>query len=136
MISEELKEIIETLKTTLGYYARQITQEEFDSMVEYVIKTEEDEHGAKELLWRFCGSYEGLNFNKVIDLYVDTLDDYYISELVCYIDGNLDQEYLTTKMLNTKDKNFIKLSLSNCGNAMEYSLDEEYITKLKEFIND
>ena len=40
MITEEEKEIIETLKHTLGYDAPHITQEQFDNIVDYMMKNE------------------------------------------------------------------------------------------------
>lgn len=132
MLTDEELDIIDKLKKHLGYNAPRITQEQFDNIVEYVIQNEKKSH---EILWRLCGSYEGYNFNKVVDIFVDSKDSYYISELVSYVNGKLDQEYLTKKMLGTKDVDFIKSTLSYCGDAMEFYLDKKCIKVLKDFIS-
>jgi len=135
MITEKEKEIIEKLKIVLGYDAPEITQEQFDNMVDYIMQNETDGGNPKELIWRLSGCYENLNLNKVIDIFVDTKDAYYVSELVCYVAGNLDQEYLTKKMIATNDLKFIDAAMSNCGNAMMYSLDEKYLNEIRNFCN-
>ena len=135
MITNFEKGIIEKLKTVLGYDAPKITQEQFDKMVDYIMKNETKGGNPKELVWRLCGCYIGLNFNKVIDLFVESKDAYYISELVSFVDGCLDQEYLTKKMIETNDLKFIDEAMSNCGNAMMYSLEEKYINKIRNFYN-
>jgi len=135
MITENEKDIIEKLKTVLGYDAPEITQEQFNNMVDYIMENEIQGGHTKELIWRLCGCYEGLNFNNVIDIFVDSRDAYYISELVSYVDGNLDQEYLTKKMIKTNDLKFINDAMSNCGCAMIYSLDEKYLNEIRNFCN-
>ena len=133
MISKQEQEIIEKLKKCIGYNAPAITQNQFDNMVKYIIENETTGGNPKELIWRLCGCYEGLNFNNVIDIYVDTRDAYYISELVSFVDGNLDQEYLANKMIGTKDLEFIDKAMSNCGNAMQYSLKADVLEKIRKF---
>ena len=135
MINEKEKEIIEKLKKVLGYDVPEITQEQFDNMVDYIMQNETEGGNPKELIWRLSGCYEDLNLNKVIDIFVDTKDAYYTSELVSYVAGNLDQEYLTKKMINTNDLKFIDEAMSNCGNAMMYSLDEKYLNEIRDFYN-
>lgn len=135
MIAEKEKGIIETLKTVLGYDAPEITQEQFDNMVNYIMENETQDGNPKELIWRLCGCYEDLNFNKVIDIFVDSRDAWYTSELVSYVDGNLDQEYLVKKMIETNDLKFIDEVMSNAGNAMMYSLDEKYLNDIRNFYN-
>ncbi len=135
MITNLEKEIIENLKKFLNYDAPKITQEQFDNMVDYIMEKEVIEKNPKELVWRLCGCYEDLNFNKVIDLFVDSKDSYYTSELVSYVDGNLDQEYLTKKLISTNDLKFINDTISVCGNAITYYLDEKYINIIKRFCN-
>ena len=134
MISTQEKEIIEKLKKVIGYDAPQITQNQFDNMIDYIIKNEAIEENPKELVWRLCGCYENLNFNKVIDFFVDSKDAYYVSELVTYVGDNLDQKYLTEKMLETNNLEFINNAMSYCGNAMSYSLDQKYIEEIRDFI--
>lgn len=133
MITDKEKEIIETLKSVLGYDAPEITQEQFDNMVDYIMKNETQGGNPKELIWRLCGCYEYLNLNKVVDIFIDSRDAYYISELVSYVDGNLDQEYLIKKMIETNDLKFINEAMSNVGDAMMYSLDKKYSNELKNF---
>ena len=133
MITEKEIEIIEKLKQVLGYDVPQITQEQFDNMVEYIMLNESENGYSKELLFRLSGCYENLNLNKVIDIYVESRDSYYISELVSYVAGNLNQDYLITKMIDTNDLKFIEAALSNCGNAMIYSLEEKYLNKIRDF---
>lgn len=135
MITEKEKEIIEKLKQTLGYDAPQITQKQFDNIVDYIMQNELESGYSKELLFRLSGCYEILNLKKVIDIFVDSRDAYYTSELVSYVDGNLDQEYLITKMLDTNDLKFINDAMTNCGNAMKYSLEEKYLNKIRDFCN-
>lgn len=135
MISQDEKAIIEKLKTCLGYDAPPITQQQFDNMVEYIMKFETKGGNPKELIWRLCGCYEGLNFNKVIDIFVDTRDSYYTSELVSYVNGNLDQKYLVKKMIETNDLKYIDAAMSNCGNAMTYSLKKENVDLIRNFYN-
>lgn len=133
MIGEKEKEIIEKLKKTLGYNVPEITQEQFDNMVDYIMKTETEDGNPKELVWRLSGCYEELNLCKVIDVFVESKDAYYTSELVSYVDGNLDQEYLVNKMIKTNDLKFINDALSYCGKAMEYCLEEKYLKQIKDF---
>lgn len=135
MISKIEKEIVERLKTVLGYDAPKIRQEQFDNIVDYIMENEIHGGNPKELVWRLCGCYEGLNFNKVIDIFVDTKDAYYISELVSYVNGNLDQEYLVKKMIETNDLKFIDETMKNANGAMVYSLDEKYLNKIRDFYN-
>lgn len=136
MINKQEQEIIEKLKKCIGYDAPSITQNQFDSMVNYIMKNKTTVVNSKELLWRLCGCYEGLNFNNVIDIFVDTRDAYYVSELVSYVDGNLDQEYLAKKMIETNDLDFIDKAMSNCGNAMTYSLKADVLEKIRKFYNE
>ena len=131
MITEEEKEIIETLKHTLGYDAPHITQEQFDNIVDYMMKNETEGGNPKELVWRLCGCYGGYNFNKVIDIFVDSRDAYYTSELVSYVKGNLDQGYLINKMIETKDLDFINNTMST-GTITKY-LDDEHFEKIKSY---
>ncbi len=125
--------IIETLKHSLGFDAPEITQEQFDKIVSYIMENETEGGNPKELVWRLCGCYIGKNFNKVIDIYIEKRDAYYLSELVSYVDGQLDQEYLTKKMIETKDLKFIDEAMSNCNNAMANILDEKCFKEIRDF---
>lgn len=135
MITEKEKEIIEKLKKVLGYDVPEITQEQFNNMVDYIMKNELKGGNPHELVWRLSGCYKNLNLNKVIDIFIDSKDAYYISELVSYVDGDLDQDYLINKMIKTNDLKFIDDAMSNCGNAIVYSLDKKYLDKIRNFYN-
>lgn len=38
-------------------------------------------------------------------------------------------------MINTNDLKFIDEAMSNCGNAMMYSLDEKCLNEIRDFYN-
>lgn len=135
MLTEQEKEIIEKLKNVLYYDVPEITQDSFDNMIDYIIKNEIEGIKPKELIWRLSICNEKLNLKKVIDIYIDSKDSYYISELVAFIDGNLDQEYLIEKMISTNDITFINKALSKSGHSMLKSLEEKYLKKLQAFYN-
>lgn len=129
-LTEQEKNMIEGLKTLLIFdNPPNITQDRFNLIVDELIKNDE-----RELMWRLCGTFEGYNYNKVIDYFIKVRDSYYIEELVCFTCGELDQEYLVNKMIETNDKVFIKESLEECGNSMQYSMKDECLEKLLEFI--
>ena len=125
--------IVEKLKKSLSFDAPKISQEQFDYIVDYIMNNETKGGNPKELVWRLCGCYVGLNFNKVIDIFVDTRDAYYTSELVSYVNGNLDQEYLTKKMIDTNDLKFIDDAMSLYGNSMANILEEKYVREIIKF---
>ena len=129
-LTEQEKNVIEGLKTLLVFdNPPNITQDRFNLIVDELIKNDE-----RELMWRLCGTFEGYNYNKVIDYFIKVRDSYYIEELVCFTCGELDQEYLVNKMIETNDKVFIKNSLEECGNSMQYSMKDDCLEKLLEFI--
>ena len=131
-ITNEEKQIIETLKKHLWYNAPYITQERFDNLVDYVMSYETGGN-PKELIWRLCGCYDGFNFNKVIDIFVDSKEYYYTSELVCFVRGNLDQEYLVNKLIDTNDLDFINKTVTSGDNAMIKFMHDKYMDKLRKF---
>ena len=133
MISDFEKDIIENLKNDLGFEGPKITQEQFDMMVDYIINDMNDNYNKHELIWRLCGCYEGFNYNNVIDIFVSSSDSYYISELVFYVEGKIDQEYLVNKMIETNDIEFIKESLDFSFGLMEMYLEELHVKRLVEF---
>ena len=135
MLTKEEKEIVEKIKKVLGYDAPKITQSQFDKIVEHIMKYENVGGNPKELVWRLCGCYRGFNFNKVIDIYVDSKDYYYTSELVSYVKGELDQEYLTKKMIETNDLKFIDKAMSSCGCVMASFMDKKYVQELANLFN-
>lgn len=129
-LTEQEKNIIEGLKTLLVLdNPPDISQDRFDIIIDNLISNDE-----RELMWRLCGTLDGYNYNKVIDYFVNVRDSYYIEELVSFTCGELDQEHLVNKMIETNDKTFIKDSLEECGKSMQYSMKEENLEKLLEFI--
>lgn len=129
-LTEQEKNIIEGLRTSLVLdNPPDITQERFDLIIDELIKNDK-----RELMWRLCGTFNGYNYNKVIDYFIKVRDSYYIEELVSFTCGDLDQEYLVNKMIETNDKIFIRDSLEECGDSMQYSIDDEYLEKLLDFI--
>lgn len=129
-LNKEEQEIVDKLHECLGFSnPPKITQERFDAIVEELIKKDK-----RETMWRLCGIYIGYNFNKVIDYYIEKKDSYYVEELVCFVDGELDQEYLVNKMIETNDKEFVKACLELYGETMQYCMDNEWIEKLLNFV--
>ena len=129
-LKEQEKNIIEGLRTLLVVDDQpDITQERFDLIVDELIKNDE-----RELMWRLCGAFNGYNYNKVIDYFIKVRASYYVEELVCFTCGELDQEYLVNKMIETNDKEFIKEALEECGKSMQYSMKDECLEKLLDFI--
>lgn len=106
-----------------------MTQDEFDKAIDLLIK-----NNNRDEIWNTCALTEGLNYNKVIDYYVDTRDSFYIAELVSILAEDLDNEYLVNKMINTQDKDFIRESLNYCNKIMQYSIDPICLEKLLEYV--
>ena len=127
--NEEEKMIKVLEKSIADDDAPKITQERFDEIVDYLIKEKKD-----ELIWRLCVTYYKYNHHKVIDYYILNRDVCYIEELVSIIAEHIDQEYVVKKMLETKDKEFIKSALAEAGNDMHYSLQPHLLEKLLDYV--
>ncbi len=124
------KEIIEKLKNEMILdNPPVINQIQFDLLVDKLIKNDE-----KELMWRLCGSYNGYNFNKVIEYFIKEKDSYYLEKLVCFTGGELDQKFMVEKMLETQDKLFIRNALEECGKSMQYSMNDDLLEQLLDYI--
>ena len=134
MITNEEKNIIDTLKKQIECDAIKLSQERFDILVDYIYKNED---GYKELLWRLCGSYEDskLNFNKVIDIYVDTKDADYLAELINYVPDSLDYQYLVDKLIGLNDKEFYYNFRENFWPMIHDCIDYYYEKQLESFYN-
>ena len=104
-------------------------QEEFDKTIDLLIKNND-----RVEIWNTCALTEGLNYNEVIDFYIDTKDSFYIAELVSILAEELDQDYLVKKLLETEDKDFIRESLNYCNKIMQYSLDQILLEKLLDYL--
>lgn len=111
-----------------------ITQEKFDLIVDKLI-----EQDKKEVMWNLCATYsieyeEKYNYNKIVDCYIKTKDSYYLEELICFACEELDHKYIVEEMLKTEDKTFIKNTLLECGNAVQYCLKPKELEKLLDYI--
>lgn len=111
-----------------------ITQERFDLIVDKLI-----EQNKKEVMWNLCATYsidyEGkYNYNKIVDYYIKTKDSYYLEELICFACEELDHKYIVEEMLKTEDKTFIRNSLLECGNAIQYCLKPLELEKILDYL--
>ena len=133
-ITIEEKEIIKYLKNNLDYELPTLTQDRFDNLVDYIIANEESN---KELLWRLCGNYDEstLNFNKVIDYYIDLRDDGYLAELISYMGDSLDYQHLVNKMIEINDKEFYQIFVKNYWSMIYGIIDYYYEKQLEDFYN-
>ena len=114
----------------------EITQESFDLIISELIKEDK-----KEVMWNLCTTYSieydgKYNYNKVVDYYIKTKDSYYLEELICFLTEELDHKYIVENMLKTNDKTFIKNTLQECGNAVEYLLEHTELEKLLDYIKE
>ena len=99
-----------------------------------LVKVAENYDHALENIWRLGMNFDdlGYDFSLLEDFFVKTKDIHYLGE---YMGGirQADEESVTNKIIATKDKEFIKNILHN-----DYLCDilhEEYINKLKEYLN-
>lgn len=87
-----------------------VTQKYFDDMVLECIK-----QNSKEKAWRLAFSYEyyNMDFSKIEDYYIDELDGWYLSELICIVNEQLDLDNLVLKIKNTNNQEFINYILND-----------------------
>jgi len=112
----------------------EITQEGFDLIIDKLIEDDK-----KEVMWKLCATYsiehEGkYNYDKIVDYYIKTKDSYYLEELISFTSEELDHKYIVEKMLKTEDKTFIRNTLLECGNTVEYCLEPIELEKLLDYI--
>lgn len=112
----------------------EINQERFDLIVDKLI-----EQDKKEVMWNLCVTYsiqyEGkYNYNKIVDYYIKTKDSYYLEELICFASEELDHKYIVEEMLKTEDQTFIKNTLLEYGNAVQYCLNTLELEKLLDYL--
>ena len=108
-------------------YLPDIDQEYFDEMVEECIKNDK-----KECAWRLALNYDGrFDMDKIETYFIDIKDSYYLAELIS-IQDNPNYSGITTKLINSKDKELIQKMLSK-----EYiEFPDTLKTKLEKFIKD
>lgn len=102
-----------------------IDQEFFDEMVDACV-----ENGEKEYAWRLALNYDGrFDMDKIETYFIDIKDSYYLAELIS-IQDNPNYSRITTKLINSKDKELIEKILSK--NYIEFP--DELKTKLEKYI--
>ena len=108
-------------------YLPAIDQEYFDEMVNACV-----ENGEREYAWRLALNYDRrFDMDKIETYFIDIKDSYYLAELVS-IQDNPNYSRITTKLINSKDKELIQKVLSK--NYIEFP--EELKAKLEKFIKD
>lgn len=100
----------------------EISYEYFEELVDLAMKGEY----AKEQCFRLLTNYVGVDrhFDKIIDYFVRERDTWYLSEIVCFCGRQIDTMDIVIKIVNTKDKKFIKEFLNREG-MKDILLDEE-----------
>ena len=85
----------------------QFSQEEFDRLVKVGI-----EHDKREWLWRLAFNYEfsKMNFDKIVDYYIEKKDAYYLSELISAVGECLNIDDIINKL---NDIDIIKYLVNN-----------------------
>lgn len=81
---EKLEFIAQNIKVP---FPPHFNQEEFDRLVKVGI-----EHDKREWLWRLALNYEGkdIRFDSIVDYFIKIKDGYYLGELICVVDLDLD----------------------------------------------
>lgn len=106
-----------------------IEQKDFDDLVDAGIKEDK-----RESLWRLAMNYnrKGKDFSKIEDYFILKRDDDYLAELISSVEEDLDLDRLIDKVLETKDKDFIK-KLANTT-YLHHIFNEEQKEKVKNAI--
>lgn len=83
----------------------QISNEYFNDLVK--IGVNEDN---REGLWRLAFNYnnKGIDFSLIEDHFIEKKDGYYLTELICAVEDDLDLNNLSDKIKDTNDSEFIK----------------------------
>lgn len=104
-----------------------ITQEKINELVQTGIQEDK-----REALWRLAYNYRNCNmdYNTIIDFYIKARDIYYIIEIVCAVEEEINKNELIEKIFATEDKKFI----IDCTEEIQRFelLNEEQILMLKE----
>lgn len=104
-------------------YPPQLTQEEFESLVQVGI-----EQDKREWLWRLAFNYEksNINFDSIVDYFIEKKDGYYLAELICAIGECLDIDVMIDKI---NDKELIE-DLKGRKSVLDVYVSEEQFQKL------
>ena len=100
LTKEELLEFI--TQYIKAPFPPQLTQEEFDELVDVGIKKDE-----REALWRLAFNYEHyeINLDKITNYFIKKKDGYYLTELISAVGHKLDIDSIIDKI---KDKKLIE----------------------------
>ncbi len=85
-----------------------LSQEFFDDLVDVGIDKD-----MREALWRLANNYyqKGIDFTKIEEYFIKKRDSYYLTELLCAVDDDIDKEKTIEKVIATHDWDFI----AECG---------------------
>ena len=133
-INKHEKEILEVLKKDLGCDVPKLSQDRFNNLVDYIVNNEKE---YDELLWRLCGCYDesGLNFNKIVDIFIDSRNAYYLAELICFVSDSLDYQHIVDKMIEINDKEFYYCFTRNFWSMIHSYFDYYYEKQMEDFYN-
>lgn len=108
----------------------EINQETFDKLVNIAIQ-----ENNKETLWRLAFNYnkKNIDFSDIEDYFIKEKDDYYLIELICAVEEDLNMERLVDKVFNTNDKEFI-IKCGNRANELDIFTEEEK-NKIRQRLN-
>ena len=83
-------------------FSPKLSQEEFDNLVDVGIENDE-----RECLWRLAFNYEGMDidFDKIVDYFIEIKDGYYLIELISAVGDSLDIDGIIYRL---DDNEFIK----------------------------
>lgn len=86
----------------------ELDQKDFDELANIAINKD-----MREELWRLAFNYGNtdMNFNKIIDYYIEKADAYYLIELLSAVKDNIDMNYLLDKLLESEDDYFVKRAI-------------------------
>ena len=106
----------------------QLNQEEFESLVKIGIEYDE-----REWLWRLAFNYENrkINFESIVDYFIEMKDGYYLAELISAIGECLDINIIIDKI---NDKELIEDLKKRKGVIATY-ISEEQFNKLIDKLN-
>ena len=104
-------------------YPPLLKQEEFERLVKEAIK-----YDRREWLWRLAFNYErmNINFDSIVDYFIEVKDGYYIAELISAVGECLDIDRLIDQI---NDKELIK-DLEKRKNIISQYVDDEKFNKL------
>jgi len=101
----------------------QFGQEKFDTLVKVGI-----ENDKREWLWRLAFNYEGrnINFDEIVNYFIDVKDGYYIAELISAVGNDLNVDEIIDKI---NDKELIE-DLKSRKNVILPFITEEQLNKI------